>query len=139
MTVETTSFSFSTEAELDIVDVTHEVAEVVEKSDIHDGVVTVFVPGSTGALTTLEYEPGLVQDMEDFFERCASKDHKYQHEERWHDKNGHSHIRASLIGPSVTIPFRDNRLMLGTWQQVVFLDCDVRSREREVIAQIMGE
>ncbi len=139
MVVETTSFSFSTEAELDIVDVTHEVAEVVEESDIQDGVVTVFVPGSTGALTTLEYEPGLVQDMEDFFERCAPKDHYYQHEERWHDKNGHSHIRASLIGPSLTIPFRDNRLMLGTWQQVVFLDCDVRSREREVIAQIMGE
>lgn len=139
MVVETTSFSFSTEAELDIVDVTHDVAEVIEQSDIHDGIVTVFVPGSTGALTTLEYEPGLVQDMEDFFERCAPQDHYYQHEERWHDKNGHSHIRASLIGPSLTIPFRDNRLMLGTWQQVVFLDCDVRSREREVIVQIMGE
>lgn len=139
MTVETTTFSFSTDDELDIVDVTHEVAQVIEESDIQDGVVTVFVPGSTGALTTLEYEPGLVQDMEEFFERCIPQDHYYQHEERWHDKNGHSHIRASLIGPSLTIPFRDHRLMLGTWQQIVFLDCDVRSREREVIAQIMGD
>lgn len=139
MAVETTSFSFSTEAELDVVDVTHDVSEIISENPITDGVVTVFVPGSTGALTTLEYEPGLVQDIKDFFDRSVPKDHYYHHEERWHDKNGHSHIRASLIGPSVTVPFRDNRLMLGTWQQIVFLDCDVRSRERELIVQIMGE
>jgi secondary thiamine-phosphate synthase enzyme len=139
MAVQTTSFSFSTEAEMDVVDVTHDVSEIIEESPIEDGVVTVFVPGSTGALTTLEYEPGLVQDIKDFFDRTVPQDHHYQHEERWHDKNGHSHIRASLIGPSVAIPFRDNRLMLGTWQQIVFLDCDVRSRERELIVQIVGE
>jgi secondary thiamine-phosphate synthase enzyme len=139
MAVETTSFSFSTEAEMDVVDVTHDVSEIIEESGVEDGVVTVFVPGSTGALTTLEYEPGLVQDIKDFFERTVPQDHYYHHEERWHDKNGHSHIRASLIGPSVAIPFRDNRLMLGTWQQIVFLDCDVRSRERELIVQIVGE
>lgn len=139
MAVETTSFSFSTQAEMDVVDVTHDVSEIIEESPIEDGVVTVFVPGSTGALTTLEYEPGLVQDIKDFFDRTIPSDHHYQHEERWHDKNGHSHIRASLIGPSVAIPFRDNRLMLGTWQQIVFLDCDVRSRERELIVQITGE
>ena len=139
MPVESRSFSFSTEADADIVDITKEVAEVVAESAIESGIVTVFVPGSTGAVTTLEFEPGLVQDVVEFFERIIPKDHEYHHEERWHDKNGHSHVRASLIGPSVTIPFRDSRLMLGTWQQIVFLDFDVRSRERELICQIIGD
>jgi secondary thiamine-phosphate synthase enzyme len=97
------------------------------------------VPGSTGAITTLEYEPGLVEDMKEFLERAVPKDHHYHHEQRWHDKNGHSHIRASLVGPSLTVPFRDRRLMLGTWQQIVFLDFDVRPRERELIVQITGD
>jgi len=122
-----------------VVDITENVADLVRQSSVEDGIVVVFVPGSTGAVTTLEFEPGLVQDIKDFFERVAPKDLYYHHEERWHDKNGHAHIRASLIGPSVTVPFRDKRLMLGTWQQIVFLDFDVRPRERELVVQIIGE
>ncbi len=139
MPVESRSFTFSTEADTDIVDVTGDVASLIDEGAISDGIVTVFVPGSTGAMTTLEFEPGLVQDVSNYFERTVPKDDHYYHEERWHDQNGHSHVRASLVGPSVTIPFRDKRLMLGTWQQIVFLDFDVRARERELIVHIIGE
>ena len=139
MMVETRTFVFSTEAEMDVVDISKDVADILAETSISDGIITVFVPGSTGGVTTMEYEPGLVKDMKDLFEKVAPRDHYYQHEERWHDKNGHSHVRASLIGPSVTIPFRDNRLMLGTWQQIVFFDFDVRARERELFVQIIGE
>lgn len=138
MAVVSRSFTFSTQADTDVVDVTKEVADIIADGEIEDGVVTVFVPGSTGALTTLEFEPGLVQDVVEYFERTVPKNNQYHHEERWHDQNGHSHVRASLIGPSVTIPFRDKHLMLGTWQQIVFLDFDVRSRERELIVQVIG-
>ena len=137
--VETRTFVFSTEAEMHVVDITKDVSDLLGESSVSDGIMTVFVPGSTGALTTMEFEPGLVKDMQETFEKLAPRDHYYHHEERWHDKNGHSHVRASLIGPSVTIPFRDKRLMLGTWQQIVFLDFDVRAREREVFVQIIGE
>ncbi|MCK4283375.1 MAG: secondary thiamine-phosphate synthase enzyme YjbQ [Candidatus Brocadiae bacterium] len=137
--VETRTFVFSTEAEMDLVDITKDVGDILAETAVSDGIVTVFVPGSTGAVTTMEYEPGLVKDMKELFDKLAPADHYYHHEERWHDKNGHSHVRASLIGPSVTIPFRDNRLMLGTWQQIVFFDFDVRARERELFVQIIGE
>ena len=137
--VETRSFVFSTEAEMDVVDITKDVQDILSESSVSDGIATVFVPGSTGALATMEYEPGLVKDMKDVFEKIAPRDHYYHHEERWHDKNGHSHVRASLMSPSVTSPFRDKRLMLGTWQQIVFLDFDVRARERELFVQIIGE
>jgi secondary thiamine-phosphate synthase enzyme len=137
--VETKTIQFSTESNTDVVDVTKDVKEVLSNSAVTNGVVTVFVPGSTGALTTMEYEPGLEQDIKELYEKLAPKDHYYHHEERWHDKNGHSHLRASLTGPSLTVPFRDRRMMLGTWQQVVFLDFDVRARERELILQIIGE
>ncbi len=137
--LETRTFVFSTEAEMDVVDITKDVADILNECQASDGVVTVFVAGSTGALTTMEYEPGLVKDMKELFEKLVPRDHYYHHEERWHDKNGHSHVRASLIGPSVTVPFRDKRLMLGTWQQLVFFDFDVRARERELIVQINGE
>jgi len=137
--IETRTVLFNTEAEMDVVDVTKDVADILADASVTDGIVTIFCPGSTGALTTMEYEPGLVKDMQELFEKLAPRDHYYHHEERWHDNNGHSHVRASLIGPSVTIPFRDKRLMLGTWQQIVFYDFDVRARERELIVQIMGE
>lgn len=137
--VETRTFVFSTQAEMDVVDVTKDVADRLAESSISNGIVTVFVPGSTGALTTMEYEPGLVSDMKEAFEKIAPRDHYYHHEERWHDKNGHSHVRAALVGPSVTIPFRDKRLLLGTWQQIVFMDFDVRARERELFVQIVGD
>jgi secondary thiamine-phosphate synthase enzyme len=135
----TKSIVFSTEAEMDVVDISKDVADALSETDLGSGTVTVFVQGSTGAVTTMEFEPGLVKDMDELFEKLAPREHYYHHEERWHDKNGHSHMRASLIGPSVAIPFRENRLMLGTWQQIVFLDFDVRAREREVILQIIGE
>jgi secondary thiamine-phosphate synthase enzyme len=137
--IETKTVVFHTEAEMDVVDVTKDVADLLADLPMANGIVTVFCPGSTGALTTMEFEPGLVKDMQELFEKLAPRDHYYHHEERWHDNNGHSHVRASLIGPSVTIPFRDKRLMLGTWQQIVFYDFDVRARERELIVQIMGE
>ena len=139
MTVETRSFTFSTEADTDVVDITGDIAGLLSECPVKDGIVVVFVPGSTGALTTIEHEPGLVQDLKDFFDRTVPKDHPYQHEKRWHDRNGHAHIRASLIGPSVVVPFRDKRLLLGTWQQIVFVDFDVRARERELFVQIIGE
>ncbi|MFW6189867.1 MAG: secondary thiamine-phosphate synthase enzyme YjbQ [Planctomycetota bacterium] len=137
--IENTTILFNTEAEMDVVDITKDVADVLAESAISDGVATVFCPGSTGALTTMEYEPGLVRDVKELFEKLVPRDHYYHHEERWHDNNGHSHVRASLIGPSVTVPFRDRRLMLGTWQQIVFYDFDVRARERELIVQVTGE
>jgi len=137
--IETKSIVFSTEAEIDIVDITKGVADAVSEAGMTDGIVTAFVQGSTAGVTTMEYEPGLVKDMKELFEKIAPRDHFYHHEERWQDKNGHSHVRASLIGPSVAVPFRDGRLLLGTWQQIVFFGFDVRAREREVIVQIVGE
>ncbi len=139
MAVETKTIVFTTEAEMDVVDITSDVVDILSDSSVTDGTVTVFVPGSTGGVTTMEFEPGLVHDMQELFEKLAPRDHYYHHEERWHDKNGHSHVRAALIGASVTIPFRDKRMMLGTWQQIVFFDFDVRARERELTVQIVGD
>jgi secondary thiamine-phosphate synthase enzyme len=137
--IETRTIVFNTEAEMDAVDLTKDVAAILADTSASDGIVTVFVPGSTGAVTTMEFEPGLVKDLKELLEKVVPKDHYYHHEERWHDQNGHSHVRASLFSPSVTVPFRDKRLLLGTWQQIVFLDFDVRAREREIIVQVMGE
>ena len=139
MKVVTKQLSLNTEGESDIIDVTELVSQAVHESGIKDGVVTVFVPGATGALTTIEYEPGLLVDFPDMLERVAPKSLLYEHEKRWHDGNGHSHVRASLIGPSLTVPVVRRELTLGTWQQIVFLELDVRSRRRRLILQIMGE
>ncbi len=139
MTVETEKITFATQEELSVVDVTENLADILADSSVSSGIVTVFVPGSTGGLTTIEHEPGLVQDLSEWFEQHVPNDHRYHHEERWHDGNGHSHVRASLVGPSVVIPFRDRHLMTGTWQQIVFVDFDVRARERELIVQIVGD
>jgi len=106
---------------------------------MRSGVAVLFVPGSTGAITTIEYEPGLLADLPIALERLAPKDASYEHEKRWHDGNGHSHIRASTIGPDLSVPFRDKKLTLGTWQQIVFLELDVRPRDRTVIVQLVGE
>jgi secondary thiamine-phosphate synthase enzyme len=123
----------------DMVDITEETAEIVKSSKLSSGAAIIFVPGATGAITTIEHEPGLVQDMKDALERIAPEGMEYAHNLRWQDGNGHSHIRASLLGPSLTVPFCDGDLMLGTWQQIVFLEMDNRSRQRRVIIQIMGE
>lgn len=123
----------------DVHDITAEVAEAVRASGLNDGIVTVFVQGSTGAVSTVEYEPGLVADLRDYFDRAVPPDIPYQHDRRWHDGNGHSHVRATLLGPSLTVPFVKGSPTLGTWQQIIFVDFDVRSRTRTLVVQIMGE
>ncbi|MGQ9543355.1 MAG: secondary thiamine-phosphate synthase enzyme YjbQ [Candidatus Bathyarchaeia archaeon] len=139
MTVVTKSISLKTRGEVEMVDLTGDVERAVKESGLRDGVVTVFIPGSTGALTTIEYESGLLQDFPAALERLFPRSISYEHEKRWHDGNGHSHIRASMLGPSLTVPFMNGRLTLGTWQQIVFVELDVRPRERSIIIQIMGE
>jgi len=139
LTVKTKQLSIHTKGEGDILDITSAVAEAVVETKLKNGIVTVFVPGSTGALTTIEYEPGLLKDFPNLLERIAPKNLAYEHEKRWHDGNGHSHVRASLIGPGLTVPFSNGRLTLGTWQQIIFMELDVRSRARNLILQIMGE
>jgi secondary thiamine-phosphate synthase enzyme len=139
LTVVTKQLSLNTEGEGDIIDLTGMVSEAVHKSGVKNGMITVFVPGATGALTTIEYEPGLLMDFPNMLERVAPKSLLYEHEKRWHDGNGHSHVRASLIGPSLTVPVVKGELTLGTWQQIVFLELDVHNRSRKLILQIMGE
>jgi len=139
MVVVTKEVRVQTRGECDIVDLTERVQEAVGSSGLKDGVVTVFVGGSTAAITTIEYEPGLLQDLPAALERVAPKNVEYKHEEMWHDGNGHSHVRASILGPSLVIPFRDRRLCLGTWQQIVLVELDIRARSRNIILQILGE
>ena len=131
--------SIRTQGEGDILDITNRVTEAVTESKLMNGIITIFVPGSTGAITTIEYEPGLLKDFPNMLPRLAPKNLMYEHEKRWRDGNGHSHVRASLIGPSLTIPFTQRRLTLGTWQQIIFIELDVRNRSRNLIFQIIGE
>jgi secondary thiamine-phosphate synthase enzyme len=135
----TEHIDFQTAGNAEMTDLTAKVAAVVERSELVAGVVVIFASGATGAVTTIEYEPGLVEDMKDALERIAPRNVEYAHNLRWGDGNGHSHIRASMIGPSLTVPFSDGKLMLGTWQQIVFLDLDNRPRYRRIVVQIMGE
>jgi secondary thiamine-phosphate synthase enzyme len=123
----------------DIIDLTAKVRDRVEKERIRRGLVTLFVTGSTAALTTMEYEPGLVEDMKELVERFIPSNRRYHHDDRWGDDNGFSHLRSSLFGPSLQIPIESGRLLLGTWQQIILLDFDNRPRTREVMVQIMGE
>jgi secondary thiamine-phosphate synthase enzyme len=123
----------------DVVDVTEEVSEAVRESGLVNGAAIIFVPGATGAVTTIEFEPGLVEDIKKALERLAPIDIDYAHDQRWGDGNGYSHIRASLLGPSLSIPFLERELMLGTWQQIVFLEMDNRPRKRKIVVQIVGE
>jgi secondary thiamine-phosphate synthase enzyme len=130
----------ATQGNSHVIDINEHVKEVVANSRIHSGIACVFVVGSTGAVTTTEAEPGLLNhDLTAFYERVAPQDMYYKHEETWHDDNGHSHVRASALGPSLTVPIVDGRLTLGTWQQIVVLDFDTRPRRREVVVQVMGE
>jgi secondary thiamine-phosphate synthase enzyme len=125
--------------EMDIVDITAQAQKAVDASGIDNGMACIFNSGSTGAVTTIEHEPGLLQDLPAALERIAPRGITYQHEERWHDGNGHSHIRASLIGPGLTVPVIDGTLQLGTWQQVVFVECDVKPRQRSLLVQVVGD
>jgi secondary thiamine-phosphate synthase enzyme len=125
--------------ENDIIDLTEQTSEALKESKLENGLVTVFVSGSTAAITTIEYEPGLRHDFPTMLSRIVPKDVQYHHDDTWHDGNGHSHVRASLIGPSLSIPFSNGQLNLGTWQQVVMLEMDTRLRERLITLQILGE
>ncbi len=131
--------SLSTKGFTDIIDITPPVKAIVEKSKIKNGTVTIFCPGSTGAVTTIEYESGVLEDLKKAIERMAPSDIPYVHDRRWGDGNGFSHVRAALIGPSLTVPFLQGELSLGTWQQIVFIDFDNRRRQRNIRAQVMGE
>jgi secondary thiamine-phosphate synthase enzyme len=122
----------------DILDITGQVHKLLTESGLTEGQVTVFVSGSTGGLTTTEYEPGLLQDIPELFESIIPMQKQYHHDRTWHDGNGYAHLRAALIKPSLTIPFKSGRLLLGTWQQIIFIDFDNRSRSRNLIAQLIG-
>ncbi len=139
MKVYTGNINIKTSGENDIIDITDETQKIIEESKIKDGIICLFIPGSTGGITTIEYEPGLKKDLPKALERIAPKDIYYYHHETWHDDNGRSHVKASIIGPSITIPIRDSRLIHGTWQQIVFIELDTKPRNRRIIAQIIGE
>jgi len=137
--VVTRDFEVSTNSENEMIDVTTDVSEAVASSGLASGTATVFVVGSTAAVTTIEYEPGLIKDFPAMLGRVAPKGIEYEHQKRWHDGNGHSHVKASLIGPSISIPFVDGKPVLGEWQQIVVLELDVRPRKRKVVVQIIGD
>ncbi len=139
MSVSHSTISLKSKGFCDIVDITSLVAEAVTASAVRDGLVNVFVPGSTGGITTIEYESGLVADLRELFEQIAPRDGDYQHNLRWRDGNGFAHVRAALLGPSLTVPVADGILQHGTWQQIVFIDFDNRERTRELLVTIMGE
>jgi len=131
--------STQTQGEGDIVDLTGQVNSVVERSGVQAGICTVFLPGSTAAITTLEFEPGLQKDLPLALERLFPRGIRYHHQDTWQDGNGHSHVRASVLGPGITVPVAGGRLVLGTWQQIVLVECDVRKRKREIHIQLLGE
>jgi secondary thiamine-phosphate synthase enzyme len=135
----THEFHLSTQGYCDIQNITTAVAGAVRASGLRHGLATVFTPSATSAITTVEYESGMLADFEDFFERVAGQAWEYKHNQRWHDGNGFSHVRAALLGPSLSVPFVNSELTLGTWQQIVFLDFDNRRRSRKVIVQMVGE
>ena len=129
----------TTQGNTDILDITQKVDECIHSSGLKNGLVTIFCPSSTSGITTIEFEPGVLHDLEKIFDEIVPQDFTYQHDEAWHDGNGHSHVRATLLKASITVPLVDGRLTLGTWQQIVFIDFDTRPRKREIIVQIIGE
>jgi secondary thiamine-phosphate synthase enzyme len=139
MTVITKTIEIKSKGDNDMVDITDQTLKAIFESKLENGIVTIFVSGSTAAVTTIEYEPGLRTDFPIMLNRIIPKDIEYKHDETWHDGNGHSHVRASLIGPSLTVPFKDRNLIIGAWQQIVFIELDIRSRERRITLQITGE
>jgi secondary thiamine-phosphate synthase enzyme len=138
MQIITDFIDISTRGDSDVVDVTPQVEGVLRQSGLTEGQLTVFVPGSTAGVTTVEFEPGLRQDLPDALEKIAPARGNYRHDATWGDGNGHAHVRAALIGASLTIPFKESRLLLGNWQQIVVVDCDNRPRSRSIAVQILG-
>jgi len=135
----TETIALNTKGFCDMINITPQVFSIVNQSSVHDGLVTVFIPGSTSAITTIEYETGVLQDLQDALERIAPSDIPYAHDRRWGDGNGFSHIRAALMKPSLSVPLVSGKLTLGTWQQIVLIDFDNRSRRRKIIVQITGD
>ncbi len=131
--------SLQTHGNADVQDITSAVKQIVREAGLRAGTVTLFCPGSTSALTTIEFEPGAVSDLKRLFDQIAPPEQFYAHEETWHDGNGHSHVRAALLGPSLVVPFIEGQLTLGTWQQIIYVDFDIRPRRRELVVQLMGE
>ncbi len=138
-TLHTEKFFENTSGFCDIIDITAKVNAVIDWKRVQSGLATLGVAGSTAALTTIEYEPGLIQDLKDLLEKLIPSNQRYHHDARWGDDNGFSHLRAALFGPSLALPIEEGRLLLGTWQQVVLLDFDNRPRTREIIVQTLGE
>ena len=138
MKVISKTIQLSSKGQDDIIDITKQVSHVIKDSNIENGTVTIFVAGSTAAITTIEYEPGLINDFPEMLSRIIPKNIEYEHDNTWHDGNGHSHVRASLVGPSLTVPIINSKLTLGTWQQIVLLEMDTRPRNRTLILQIMS-
>ncbi len=138
MTVVTDYIHLSTGGNADVVDITSDVDQKLQSAKMKKGIANISVIGSTGALTTCEFEPGLVQDIEEIFAKLIPAGH-YNHDEAWGDGNGHSHLRSSLVGPSITVPFDGKKLILGTWQQIIFIDFDNRSRDRKIVVTFLGE
>lgn len=139
MSVKSVTIQVKTKGGGDIVDITSEVQRMVMDSKFESGIANIFVVGSTAGLSTIEFEPGLVKDLSEVFEEIVPRNKYYHHHERWHDDNGHSHVRATLIGPSLTVPFVNKKLTLGTWQQIIIIDFDTRARTRDIVVQIIGE
>jgi len=139
MRVKTGSLSLNTEGHTDIHDITDVIEDVLSQSGLKSGTVTIFCPSSTSGLTTIEFENGALTDLKRLFDEILPQNREYAHNARWHDGNGHSHIRSSLLGPSLSIPFVEGRLTLGTWQQVIYLDFDNKPRRRELVLQMIGE
>ncbi len=137
--VESKYIELNTQGNTDVLNITHQCSEIVKSSEIKDGVLTVFNPGSTGSVTTIEYEPNLVKDLKEVLEKIAPANKRYHHHETWHDDNGHSHMRSTLMGPSLSVPFIDSELTLGTWQQIIFCDFDTKPRNRRLVLQLVGE
>jgi secondary thiamine-phosphate synthase enzyme len=137
--VRTNHIRFSSQGNTDIRDITGDVTDIMEESGLESGVVTIFSPSATSGLTTIEHESGALSDFRRLFDELAAPDRFYAHNARWGDGNGHSHVRAALLGPSLSVPFVNRRLLLGTWQQIIFVDFDTRPRQRELVVQLVGE
>jgi len=140
MTVDLKSFNLRTKAYCDVIDITQQIRNAIKNSNIKNGIVNVHVAGSTGAISTTEYEPGLVKnDIEEFLEKIIPYDYNYKHHRTWGDHNGAGHLRSFLLKTSMTFPFQNERLLLGTWQQIIFIECDEKGRNREIYCMIIGE
>jgi len=139
MEIETYSINVSTKGNCEVIDISDQVGNLISNNGFIKGNVLIFAGGSTAGITTIEYEPGLLKDYPKFFDRIAPVNINYEHDNTWHDGNGHSHVRAAIQGASLTVPFTRSRLLLGTWQQIIFVDFDNRSRKREITVQITGK